>query len=297
MISRLIGRFNLAPLNYTSKLIENKILDNLVIKEHELLSGVKVYTVMSYLDNSIRLNQEENLKIYGSCDGTGTDESKPNAIHKSISEALERWAFYSLLKSGNHGFDKDPSTNGMAAYPGLNYYKAREFALFESIERWSIVNFWKKNLPIRFRNNLHNIESYEILTPFSNSFVSLLKYFDSKSKKVSYGFAAHKTYELAQNKAIIELTRNKNLLELVENKKTNEITDLYENRVLYFSHGMGLFELNEIIQKQLEKTEILAKTPERIVDESIIGPWTQYTKVWRTIFEIENSTELNFFFF
>ena len=53
----------------------------------------------------------KNLKanyLYGNCDGSGTDSHKNLACYKAISEALERWAYWTLAgseKGKEYGFD------------------------------------------------------------------------------------------------------------------------------------------------------------------------------------------------
>src|ERR1035437_876327 len=51
--------------------------------------------------------------------GTGTDYSLSMARIKSICEAMERWALkiHSLGDCGSYGFNIDPSSTGLAAYP------------------------------------------------------------------------------------------------------------------------------------------------------------------------------------
>src|SRR5579859_7492692 len=62
--------------------------------------------------------------VYGNADGTGSSGNPAVARHKAISEALERWAFFATHNSGRRsrfGFEHDPSSNGMAAFPGLAF--------------------------------------------------------------------------------------------------------------------------------------------------------------------------------
>ena len=74
------------------------------------------------------LTKRRKRTIYGDCDGTGTHRSAAVARHMAVSEAMERWAFHATVRSeraAEFGFDVDPSSNGMAAFPGLLRTQAR----------------------------------------------------------------------------------------------------------------------------------------------------------------------------
>src|SRR5437870_5431045 len=82
------------------------------------------------------LAREKSLGLYSSADGTGTDSVVSVARHKAVSEALERWAFHATVRSERaeeFGFDVDPSTCGMAAFPGLLRRQARRKAVLEAV--------------------------------------------------------------------------------------------------------------------------------------------------------------------
>ncbi len=68
------------------------------------------------------------LSIYSNADGTGAHPQLSVARHMAVSEALERWAYHTVVHSaqgGDFGFDRDRSSNGMAAFPGLTSKPAR----------------------------------------------------------------------------------------------------------------------------------------------------------------------------
>ena len=71
------------------------------------------------------------LSLFSAADGTGTHPVAAVARHKAISEAMERWAFHALVRSENaadFGFDIDPSSTGMSAFPGILRRQARRSA-------------------------------------------------------------------------------------------------------------------------------------------------------------------------
>ena len=68
------------------------------------------------------LTPKRARSIYSDADGSGTHPRASVARHMAVSEALERWAFHSVVRSpraAEFGFDVDPSSNGMSAFPGL----------------------------------------------------------------------------------------------------------------------------------------------------------------------------------
>ena len=84
--------------------------------------------------------------LYGDADGTGTHRVASVARHMAVSAALERWAFHSTVNSGHaadFGFDIDPSSNGMSAFPGLVGRNARRSAMLAAVERYSLSAWWE----------------------------------------------------------------------------------------------------------------------------------------------------------
>src|SRR5690348_378246 len=88
------------------------------------------------------LIRKERLCLFSEAHGTGVAPIASVARHKAVSEALERWAFHSMVRSEwaeQLGFKLDPSTTGMSAFPGLLRRQARRSAVLEAIERFSLV--------------------------------------------------------------------------------------------------------------------------------------------------------------
>ncbi|MGZ3742844.1 MAG: hypothetical protein ACXWRA_03210, partial [Pseudobdellovibrionaceae bacterium] len=143
----MIRSISLAPLKYNQKVFD-KFFETISIRRHELLDGTKVFTANSYLKKSLIPKWKEINQLYSSCDGSGTSIYENEAIYKSISEGIERLAFYNNIDNKKLGFNIDCSTNGLAAFPGLFQSSARQIALAEAIERWSIHEFWAGRLGI-----------------------------------------------------------------------------------------------------------------------------------------------------
>ena len=94
---------------------------------------------------------QRRLQIYSDADGTGTHASPMVARHIAVSEALERWAYHSTVRSerrADFGFDIDESSNGMAAFPGFSRAPARRGAVLEAVERFCLLNWWELMRPM-----------------------------------------------------------------------------------------------------------------------------------------------------
>ena len=92
-----------------------------------------------------------SFSLYSNVDGMGSDQNKSVAYFKAISEAMERWAFYSLTSSqhrNDFGFDIDSTSSGFAAFPGFTKRPAAYYARLEALERWALVSWWFGLLPV-----------------------------------------------------------------------------------------------------------------------------------------------------
>jgi len=88
--------------------------------------------------------------VYSDAAGSGTHASPMVARFMAISEAMERWAYHATALSPErtaYGFDVDPMSNGMAAFPGFFAIQARRKAYLEAVERFSIIAWWEGMLP------------------------------------------------------------------------------------------------------------------------------------------------------
>src|SRR5690606_18440018 len=95
------------------------------------------YKTLVKLNEGI-VHKQPNFQLYSNWDGTGSDIYLKLSFYKAVSEALERWCYYSVCDDDKYGFDLDKTTNGMAAFPSIFTKTVRENARFEAFERWSI---------------------------------------------------------------------------------------------------------------------------------------------------------------
>jgi|GEM_PF-4245141 len=73
---------------------------------------------------------------------------------------------------------------------------------------------------------------------------------------------------------------------------------LYEKRLLYFSNQRGLQDFEQKIRKTL-KAHPRLPTPRTILDQAVEGPWSEFSKVWRFLFENNEprTNDISTFFF
>ena len=147
-----------------------------------------------FVDREKSISNQESannqLYLYSGFGGQGTAPSKTLAARKAICEVLERWAF-EVAKNDSllwhvGGFENDPNTNGMAAYPELWCSKVKEIAKAEAIERWAIQAWWAGEISARrFRVNAR-VEGLTLLIKSSFSVVIVW----TTGEIRAYGFAA-----------------------------------------------------------------------------------------------------------
>ena len=108
---------NLAPWYYKKLFTENDIINKIEYFEIDLITKVHQFEAVAFLKDNLVPNWVGKSQIYKNCDGSGTSSHKNIAVYKSISEALERLAYYQLVDSDKYAFHLNPSTTGMAAFP------------------------------------------------------------------------------------------------------------------------------------------------------------------------------------
>ncbi len=201
---------SLAPWFYRKLLGDNNIINPPVFYEVTTLSGDKMSEAACTLNLLLKPNWISVSSIYSNRDGSGTSPYQNIAVYKAISEALERWAFYGTADSDEatkYCFDINPSTTGMAAYPGFTARNARKNAILEATERWALHEFWRGNLPIReHESKIENLKHFEIITNIQEVRISLVCY--KSENYYLYAFAADKFLNKSFEHALVELARN-----------------------------------------------------------------------------------------
>lgn len=296
---------SLAPVKYANCFASNGgPIDSL--EESKIQFGDVTWSVANArLRPGLRTDDSLNI-LFASMDGTGLDRNPLVARHKAISEALERWAHH-VSSSGpdrdRFGFAADPTSNGMAAFPGWFARQARSFALAEAIERYTIVAWWSGLLPIVRCPGIQSgkaefTECFRILHPFAKHEVALVRR-EFKQGFVAYGFAGSRSWSQACESATLELERCGVLLERyyqqnpgLEVGDLDTVQDFMEQRILYFSLPEGAEQFEHQVE-QSEGLELKLQRPEVLFDGEIRGPWSRYATVWRVCFSMPSDVFLD----
>lgn len=243
-----------------------------------------------YFESVASLSSEfcapKSTNIYAHGAGGGASKFKIIAVHKAISEALERWAFYHISLSGknektNFGLDTDPTSTGFACHPSLFSNEVRKKSNEEAIERWSVYNWWLGRLPARIHSKRDDNLQIEIIAPFAdiNVFCSALK---TENGLYVYGFSASDSLEKSRTQAMIEQARNKRALLKIPAEHSPSFWG--DKRLIHFSTAEGFSQFKEKLEKSLSHRSLPEK-PRKIVDREARGPWSRYARVWRTLYE------------
>jgi ribosomal protein S12 methylthiotransferase accessory factor YcaO len=230
------------------------------------------------------LTRRRELGIYSTADGTGTDPVASIARHKAISESMERWAFHAIVSSeraAEYGFDIDPSSNGMSAFPGLLRRQARHAALLEAVERFSLMAWWEgKADGCPQETDWPGVSAVAIDGPFGG--VTVVAFTRTGWGGYAYGHAAGESFGAACERAIVEMARHEWVLRskwlaFAAGEKTKP-TNIFEQRCLFFAteEGHALFR-----ERMARRGGASQPRPEVICDRAIPGPWDEYATVWR----------------
>ncbi|MDX2108813.1 MAG: hypothetical protein SFY80_01090 [Verrucomicrobiota bacterium] len=231
-------------------------------------------------------------ELFGTSDGSGTNRSPLKAVSMAISEALERWAHYTLASAPDgdlYGFDRDPSSTGMAAFPGLFARQARSFAVIEAWERYLLLSWWEGQLSCQEQqpwDGRYGI--WSVRAPGTPISLSLVCHRETAGF-YSYGFGA--AFRFSKATARAEIERERSALALAHYYQQHPAPDFshtqllrnpFEKRVLFFSLPEGHQLFMNRTQQQASRTW---KQPKTICDREIRGPWSRYAKVWRHAFD------------
>lgn len=229
--------------------------------------------------------------LFGIADGGGTSPSPMIARFKAISEALERWAHWQTHQSVRRpccGFEVDPSSNGMAAFPGIFSRQARPYALMEAAERFNLLNWWEGRLAaVESGTCWPGVRSVTICSDAPG--VTVILFRKTAHGLFAYGHAAAWDYAAACRKAGAEMVRHEMMVEqfaLAQAgnllKRLPDDAHAMERRALFFATAAG----HELFQEHLCAAPVRARVrPKLVYDGPVPGPWSRYASVWRVVYE------------
>jgi ribosomal protein S12 methylthiotransferase accessory factor YcaO len=282
--------FSLAPLRFRNVLAaaggpvaEVVLADTIVLGQREFMAN-------AYLRPGLAEDHSDRT-LYSSANGSGTAPSPMVARFMAISEALERWAHWQLHDSGaasRYGFDVDPSSNGMAAFPGVTARQARVCALMEAAERFNLLHWWEGRLPAAECDTpWPGVRAATICSEAPGVTVVLFR--RTPQGLVTYGHAAATDYAAACRKAAIEMERHETVLAHFASAQAGRSSSSQpetvlpiERRALFFATEAG----HELFLERLRSAPRRAAARPRLVfDGAVPGPWSRYADVWRVVYE------------
>jgi hypothetical protein len=222
--------------------------------------------------------------LFSDADGTGTHRLASVARHKAVSEAMERWAFYSLVRSdraGEFGFDVDPSTTGMSAYPGLLPRQARRSAMLEAVERFSLCAWWEGRIEGRqFQTDWPGVSAVAIDGPFGG--MTVIVHARTPWGGYVYGHAADESFGAACDRAVEELARHEWVLRSSWLRRFGGAqaspSNIFEQRCLHFATDEGHDQFQARLARRATGPRPVGEV---ICDRAVPGPWSHYATVWR----------------
>lgn len=293
--------FNLAAFRYREVMApEGGPIERVVCAETPVL-GARWFAANAHLKPEFNSNTWKR-QVFGNANGSGTDRSPLVARFKAISEAMERWAHWQTFRNGEgarYGFDVDPSSNGMAAFPGLFARQARAAALMEAAERFNLMNWWEGRLITRPVNSpWPDVQAYTIESDAPG--ITVLLHRRSERGHHAYGHAAAPTVEAACWKAAVELERHDMVVGYYalagQQRPQAEPMHPIEQRSLYFASDEGYERFSARVCGGLSGVRAV---PRLVFDGVVRGPWEAYAQVWRVLFEPPSmrylSRELEYF--
>ncbi len=291
---------NLAPVRYAN-CFQSEGGPVEAIQEYKLQIDGRLYTAaVSRLHPGYSQNKRQH-QVFSDFDGTGLSENPAAARYIAISEAMERWAHATVAgtRTGDeYGFHYDPTSNGMAAFPGLFAKQARQFAMAEAIERYGLIAWWDGKIGAHeLDSNGDGIRYYRLHQPFKNWEVIVSRRKD-KGGFTAFGYGSGKDLKEAKRKSRLEMHRSGVMLGQFFRKNPGfEPGDLStldafaERRLVYFALPEGVLEFEHKIANPPTFSD--STIPDILFDGEIPGPWSSYASVWRIVFRQTTMDFLN----
>lgn len=230
------------------------------------------------------------FQVFSPANGSGVAASPMVARFMALSEAMERWAHWQTHvqpDAARYGFDVDPSTNGMAAFPGLLRRQARPGALMEAAERFNLLHWWEGHLAAaESSTRWPGVRAAIICSEAPGLTVILFK--RTEGGFVAYGHGSAMEYEAACRKAAVEMERHAVAVSQFALAHAGRLQDQLpasahplERRSLFFAteagHALFLARLRSGAHKPAPKARL-------VFDGRIPGPWERYADVWRAVY-------------
>lgn len=230
-------------------------------------------------------------RLWSSADGGGTARSPLLARLKAVSEALERWAHGTLhcsSEAARYGFDIDPSSNGLAAFPGWRARQARSLAQWEAAERFNLLHWWEGMLPSGWQSSpWAGVDALVISSAAPG--VTVVLHRREATGRHAFGHAAGATFAEACRRALGELERHAAVIRIWSEMSRDPVAaameigrlGLQEQRSVFFSTDEG-WELFRSRVAAAPRSPLA--NPRVVFDGAVEGPWSRYADVWRMVY-------------
>ncbi len=222
--------------------------------------------------------------VFGTVDGSGTHQALSVARRLAVSKALERWAYHQRVKSPEahrYAFDVDPTTTGIAAFPGQQADGARRSARLEAWERFSLLAWWEGCAEARWvETDWPEIEAFVIEGPWGG--VTVVALSGPGDGGWAYGHGSGASFGEAFDRAVIGLAKNRSALSLwqcIKGASMSPVSAL-ERRLLHFASTAGYEEVRSRVTASVGRR---MPKPAFACDCEIVGPWSRFATVWRAV--------------
>lgn len=242
----------------------------------------RFHHVNAYLDDD--LMERSGCVVTGPADGSGTHPALTVARRIAVSKALERWTYQKRVNSPEahrYAFDVDPTTNGIAAFPGQLADLARRAARLEAWERFSLLAWWEGLAEARWvESDWETIEAFAIEGPWGGLIVVVMS--GPGEGGWAYGYAGGASFSEAFDRAVIGLTINRAKLSFRHKVKGAEGVGVsaLDRRLLYFASDAGSEQVRSRVAASAGRR---MPKPAFACDCEISGPWSRYATVWRAV--------------
>jgi hypothetical protein len=279
---------SLAALRYRNVLAAaGGPVERVEIKEISVL-GERRFLANAYLIAELAGSREGNA-LYSRANGSGVAASPMVARFMAISEAMERWAHWQLQDSPErqrYGFEADPSSTGLAAFPGLWRRQARQGALMEAAERFNLLHWWEGLLPGReSATRWPGMQAVRIESEAPG--ITVVAYSRTADGFYSYGHAAAMDFDTACTRAAAEMERHTRVIRRFALNHGGKIHDQLpanahpiERRTIFFAQEEG----HALFLERLHSHPSGEARPKLVYDGPVPGPWSKYADVWRVVY-------------
>ncbi|WP_438481072.1 hypothetical protein [Oleiharenicola lentus] len=280
---------NLAAIRYRNVLVSRGGPIARIELGDTMVMGRRQFLANAFLAPNLAVSDGTGA-VFSQANGSGTSEMPMMARFMAISEALERWAHWQLhadSEGKRYGFDIDPSSNGMAAFPGLFARQARASALMEAAERFNLMHWWEGRLTACDATSpWPDVQAATICSEAPG--ITVIIYQQLAEGGFAYGHAAALDFGTACWKAAIEMERHAQAIRQFalthaggSHTTPRREVGAVEQRSLFFATQEG----HELFKARLHAHPISAPAiPKLVYDGPVPGPWSRYADVWRVVY-------------